>query len=193
MDIPGYEGLYTIDENGVIFGNKLKTQLKYGWTKKDVGYRKVQLTKNKIVKSFLVHRIVAKCFLPNPYDYPEVNHKDGDKSNNKKDNLEWCTKKQNMQHYVNELGVKPFSAERLDQCASNGKKYGGRNREETRILSQEDADKIRHRVFNLGEKQKSLAKEYNIHTSTINAIIKKRTYMVDSTFYDCSYDCEERS
>jgi len=175
MDIPGYEGLYTIAEDGLVYGTKLKTPLKGGWTKTDIGYRSVSLTKNKIKKSYLVHRLVAKCFIPNPYDYPEVNHKDGDKTNNNVENLEWCSKEQNAKHWVKELGVKPFSKERLSQCAENGKRYGGTNKDETRSLTFEVAESIRERV-ECGEKQKDLAKEFNIHKSTVNAIIKRRTY-----------------
>lgn len=46
----------------------------------------------------LVHRLVAKAFIPNPYDYPEINHKDENKLNNCIDNLEWCTRKYNKNY-----------------------------------------------------------------------------------------------
>ncbi len=46
----------------------------------------------------LVHRLVAKAFIPNPNNYPCVNHKDENKSNNHADNLEWCTYKYNVQY-----------------------------------------------------------------------------------------------
>ena len=49
-------------------------------------------------KSVLLHRLVASTFIPNPNNYPEVNHKDGNKLNNSVDNLEWCTRSMNMKH-----------------------------------------------------------------------------------------------
>lgn len=49
-------------------------------------------------RTFYTHRLVAQAFIPNPNGLPQVNHKDGDKSNNKVSNLEWCTAERNMQH-----------------------------------------------------------------------------------------------
>lgn len=49
----------------------------------------------------IVHRLVAKCFVPNPHNLPTVNHKDGNKLNNHADNLEWMTQRQNVRHYYN--------------------------------------------------------------------------------------------
>ena len=54
------------------------------------GYQAVMLSKNSNAKSFLVHRLVAMVFIPNPDNLPQVNHKDENTSNNCADNLEWC-------------------------------------------------------------------------------------------------------
>lgn len=58
-------------------------------------YLQVSLSKNGISKRYLIHRIVAKAFIPNPENLPEVNHKDECKTNNSVENLEWCTHKYN--------------------------------------------------------------------------------------------------
>ena len=87
---------YLIDEEGQIFSLLSHKFLKHN-IKKD-GYHEVSLYKDgkKITKK--VHRLVAECFLPNPNNYPEVNHKDENKDNNTLNNLEWCDGKYNTNY-----------------------------------------------------------------------------------------------
>lgn len=98
IDIKGYEGLYQINNLGRIkslWYGKEKI-LKLGKDKD--GYLKVNLCKNRKTKHFLVHRLVANAFIPNPNGYRCVNHKDEDKTNNRVDNLEWCTYQYNSNY-----------------------------------------------------------------------------------------------
>lgn len=62
------------------------------------GYLKVILYKNGKPKSFQVHRLVASAFIENPLNLSEVNHRDENPSNNRVENLEWCTRKYNMNY-----------------------------------------------------------------------------------------------
>lgn len=100
--IEGYEGLYEISNYGRVKsldrighgGRKLKGRILKKAKNKD-GYFVVDLDSHGKRKQFRVHRLVATAFIPNPNNYPCVNHKDENKLNNNVDNLEWCTIKYN--------------------------------------------------------------------------------------------------
>ena len=96
--INGYEGLYSISNFGRV--------LSHHWGKSRIlkqrvsprGYSQVNLTKNSKLTTFRVHGLVAKHFLRNPNGLTEINHKDENKSNNRADNLEWCTRSHNVNY-----------------------------------------------------------------------------------------------
>lgn len=110
-DVVGYEGLYQVSNlgnvrsldrkkeqwNGYNFstrsykGKNIKPQIKNN-------YFQVGLGKDGKIKWFMVHRLVANAFLKNQYNLPCVNHKDENKTNNKVDNLEWCTQSYNINY-----------------------------------------------------------------------------------------------
>jgi hypothetical protein len=88
---------YYINEFGIIRG---KTGSIIKPHKNYKGYYKIVLYTDKIPKNYFVHRLVAMKYIPNPMNYPEVNHKDGNKENIHPSNLEWCTGDMNRKHAV---------------------------------------------------------------------------------------------
>ena len=103
-DIPNYEGLYKISDLGNVKSTYSNKILKPSADK--YGYVRFSATKNKKQKTLRIHRLVAELFIQNPNNLPQVNHKDGNKENNCKTNLEWCTDSENKLHaYVNGLMI----------------------------------------------------------------------------------------
>lgn len=98
MDIKGYEGLYSITKNGKVYSYISKKFLTQGVN--NDGYATINLCKDKIHYSAKIHRLVAEHFIPTDIG-KEINHKDGNKLNNKVDNLEWCTRSYNVKHAYN--------------------------------------------------------------------------------------------
>lgn len=108
-DVVGYEGLYEVSNYGRVrrkvdlFSKKSRNREPL-YIKPDidyirrVGYLRVNLSNNGKSKHFFVHRLVADAFIPNPYNFPFINHKDEDKANSRMDNLEWCTAKYNASY-----------------------------------------------------------------------------------------------
>lgn len=109
-DIKDYEGLYQVSNLGRVksiehyvnsnLGQRLVKERLLSKAKDKKGYYRVTLWKDNKDKHYLVHRLVAETFIPNPENLPTVNHKDENPSNNCVDNLEWCTNHYNL-HYGN--------------------------------------------------------------------------------------------
>lgn len=112
-DIKGYEGLYQVSNMGRVqrldkyivdvSQGGIRTRMFKGHimnlTIHNVsGYVSMYLSKNGKKKRYLVHRLVAEAFIPNPDNLPEINHKDENKVNNCVENLEWCTPKYNANY-----------------------------------------------------------------------------------------------
>lgn len=125
-DIEGYEGLYQVSNTGKVRSLNYRCTGKSKTLKQDTtkfGYNLIVLYKNHKRKVYLVHRLVALVFIPNPLNLPQVNHIDEDKTNNAVWNLEWCTPKYNSNYGT-----------RLERCSKGlkGKNKGKHHTEETK-------------------------------------------------------------
>jgi len=101
--IKGFEG-YLINPEGKILSLKRKNKHFIKPYVAGNGYLEVTLVKEKgVYKQVGVHRLLAQTFIPNPNNYPVVNHKDGNVLNNLLDNLEWCTESYNKKHSIYKL------------------------------------------------------------------------------------------
>ena len=95
-NIKGYEGIYAVTSHGRIWSVKRKIWLAPSYT--GHGYQTVCLCCQGIVEDKKVHRLVGEAFIPNPDNKPQINHKNGNKSDCRVRNLEWVTARENIQH-----------------------------------------------------------------------------------------------
>lgn len=109
--ISNYKGLYSVDKEGNVLSHKRKRIDGRIYPEKYLkqrlhshGYKIVVLYKDKKAKPIYVHRLVAETFIPNPLNKRTVNHKNGIKTDNRVENLEWCTYSENIEHAFNTLG-----------------------------------------------------------------------------------------
>lgn len=166
--VKGYEDFYAVSNHGRICslersefvkskrtnGHYRKRNARFLVTKvSKAGYEQVGLYKEGVCKRKLVHRLVAEAFLDNPLNLPEVNHKDLNKSNNKKDNLEWASRKGNLLH-----------AEEHDKKRI-GSSVG------TSVLDEEQVLEI-VKLLESGASQTEVAKIYGVTNHAIHRIAK---------------------
>lgn len=114
-DVPGFDGLYSVSNTGLARRNSIQRTSSKGvkfvikprvlkFDSINGGYLRVTFSLNNSTQRFIIHRLVASVFLDNPEGKPFVNHIDGDKTNNRVENLEWCTSSENEKHSYNILG-----------------------------------------------------------------------------------------
>lgn len=125
-ELPDFEGNYYVSNLGQIKSTPRKGSaggIMKG-TKDKKGYVVVTLRLNGQQYTKKLHRLIAEVFVPNPEGLPEVNHKDEDKSNNRVDNLEWCTTE-----YNHEYGTRTERARircgKPIRCKETGEEYNG--------------------------------------------------------------------
>ena len=169
-DVKGYENEYSVSNSG-----KIKSKVRiYNYNNLSVqrdkqilnpsfdinGYFVVGLCKNGFMRTIKVHRIVAIGFLQNPNNLPEVNHIDGDKSNNKVENLEWSTSRDNKLHAFR-LGL--MVARKGSDC-------------NLAKLTENDILEIRKISINTTLTQREIAEKYGITQQQISKIIRRQRW-----------------
>ena len=160
-DIPGYEGMYQVSNQGRVKSFKCYPQGKIlRLNKNSNGYYQVILCQSGVRKALKVHILVMLAFVGERLDEMEVNHKDGIKTNNHVDNLEYCTSSENRQHAY-DTGL---------QVAIVGEKH------ESAKLTQKQVLEIRTRYKSGGITQMELAREYCIDQATISKIVNRKLW-----------------
>lgn len=161
-DIHGFEGLYAVCDTGNIWGHRQSKYLK-PWLIGH-GYEMVMLYKDKKPSKYLVHRLIAQVFIPNPENLREVNHKNANRRDNRPENLEWVSSKENKRHAI-ALGL----------YKNLGKNTPKGSNHPCSKLTEEQVVQIRSRVAR-GEFKRALAREYGVSDSLVRAIVTGRTW-----------------
>lgn len=159
VPVNDYENIYWIDNQGCIYNPR--KQLKTYFTR--TGYECIKLTKDGIRESRTIHRLVAEHFIPNPDNKSEVNHIDGDKSNNTVSNLEWSTPSENKLHAL-ETGLKIYNKPSQGIQIGNSSKYHNVTYDKAR---NKWLAGIRHNKVNLGQKRFKTEEEAAKHVDAI--------------------------
>lgn len=158
--IPGYEGIYAVSSDGEVMSMNYANSGMPGLMKPKIDiYKRVALRKGTAKQRTLtVHSLVAAAFIgPRPSGH-QVNHIDGDKLNNRVENLEYCTRSENMKHAFR-TGLQDNHGENHSRAKLND------------IAIKE----IRQRAGN-GEKLVSIAKDYGIDQSAISRIVSGKRW-----------------
>jgi hypothetical protein len=167
-DIPGYEGFYQVSNMGSVRrksrkvnsavkqhkGYRLLTEKACAITDNGRGYKITSFKVSGVRKNHYVHRLVAEAFLPNHNHLPQVNHIDGDKSNNQASNLEWISDRANRDHAVRTNLMKFGEGSHASKLTEEQVVY---------ILNQ-------HHI-NPELNKTQLAKQFNIHSPEITRIV----------------------
>ena len=146
---------YFACENGEIFSEFSNSYLKYEITKD--GYARVSIKR----RHFLVHRLIAKAFIENPDNKPEINHKNQNRLDNSANNLEWSTRKENV-NYKPTYDLRVKNINRGEDCNFS-------------ILTEEDVVEIMH-MINSGISCNEISVKYNVTPKTIRNIKNKKTW-----------------
>ena len=169
-----YNGLYKVWESGDISTNNWKNKGRFAYLKpaKDSkGYLRVGLQVEGKLITKKVHRLVAEAFIPNPENKPQVNHINGIKTDNRVENLEWVTAKENVRHAIkNGLFCFIDHEKSVNKIIKYGELNGMSKLTEENVL--EIRSKFKPRVYT----RKMLAEEYNVKESCIRDVLSRKSW-----------------
>ena len=128
-DVVGYEEYYEVSSEGNVrskdrwVNNKGTIEFRKGRVLKQCdnrGYKLVTLCKDAFPFKAKVHRLVADAFIPNPDNKPEVDHINGDRGDNRAENLRWCTKTENMRNSVTKKKLSDLKSKPVYMVCADG-------------------------------------------------------------------------
>lgn len=129
------------------------------------GYMKTIIIRNGKNASISIHRLVAQAFIPNPNNWPQVNHIDYNPSNNRLENLEWCTAKMNMRHSKPRMAHVGYQKGVVHQNSCQGSRVWNAK------LNESQVEEIRKKFKPYVYTRQMLADEYRVSPATIKDII----------------------
>lgn len=156
------------------FKHILEPEREMTYTKNNRGYLSVVIRK----KTFMLHRLVALAFIPNPESKPFVNHIDGNKLNNRVDNLEWCTAAENNQHARLTGLHKQASGHKIKYKSATTRQKALDNLKDKSKLSPDQVRYVRN-VWKPRSKEFSataLAAQFGTSVAAMCKIVKRQTY-----------------
>lgn len=171
-DINGYEGLYAVTEDGKIWsyaktkGRHKGLFLAQGVTQS--GYNNVVLCRNKTRITKTVHRLVAETYICNFENKQTVNHKNGIKTDNRVENLEWATNSEQQIH-ARENGLNKVSDKQRKSSAELCKKR--------RVLTIQQANEIRYVHQNKNISVSEISRLYDVNRKVICRIVHNKSYI----------------
>jgi hypothetical protein len=183
--VPGYEEFYSVSDLGRVRGetHSRNRTWKPGRLLKPQpnqrGYLRLFLQFGEKRKAFFVHRLVAMAFIGPRPDGCDVNHKDGDKTNNRAGNLEYCRRRENVRHAIETGLYDPSSktvhkgdehhARRRPEVMARGERHGSAQ------LTGKDVLSIRSRAA-AGETHRNIAADFGVDRTTIGDIVRLKTW-----------------